>query len=96
MKIMIIQILGILDVIVAISFWIYGVFGLIPSGLVLILGLILLGKSIGFIYNLNIASILDIVCAMIIIFSSTIDIPIILVIIVSLFLLQKGIFSLLS
>jgi len=93
---MIVKILGILDIIVAISFWISGIFGLIPSGLILIFGLVLLGKGMGFIYNLNITSILDIICAIIIIFSSSIDIPKILVIIVSLFLLQKGAFSLLG
>ena len=94
---MIVKILGTLDVFVAICFWIFGVFHLsFLSGFILVLGFFLLVKGIAFAATLNIVSIIDIVCAFIIIGSTSMIMPVVIVIIVSLFLLQKGIFSMLS
>ena len=94
---MIIKILGILDIIVAISFWLFGVFNLqIMSGFILVLGLFLLAKGIVFITGMSITSVLDIISAIIIISAVSIHMPFIVVVIVSLFLIQKGVFSLLS
>jgi hypothetical protein len=93
---MIIKILGILDIFVGMCFWVFGIFGLIPGEFIILLGLFLLCKGIVFATNLSVASILDIISSIIIIFSSSIEMPNFLIIIVSLFLLQKGIFSLLS
>ena len=92
---MIVKILGILDIFVAIFFWVFMIFNIsYLSGFVFLLGLFLLAKGIVFVTTLNIASILDIMSSVIIIGSSA-NLPVIIVIIVSLFLLQKGIFSLL-
>jgi len=92
---MIIKILGILDIFLGLSFWIFVVFNLQNfSGFVLLLGLFLLAKGIVFITNFSIASILDILSSIIIIIGSSTQLPLIVVIIVSIFLLQKGIFSL--
>ncbi len=66
------------------------------SGFVLLLGLFLLVKGIVFITQLSLASILDIISSIAIITASSFELPVIVVVIVSLFLLQKGIFSLLS
>ena len=94
---MIIKILGVLDIFVGLVFWIYGIFHINSlSGLIFILGLFLLFKGIIFITGLSITSFLDIISAIIIISSSGIELPRIIVIIISLFLVQKGVFSLLS
>ncbi len=94
---MIVKLLGVLDIFVAICFWIFGVFHLsFMSGFILVLGLFLLVKGIAFVVSLNIVSAIDIICAIIIIAATSMVMPKIAVIIVSLFLLQKGIFSMLS
>ena len=93
---MIVKILGILDIFVAIFFWVFMIFNIsYLSGFVFLLGLFLLAKGIVFVTTLNIASILDIMSSVVIIIGSSANLPVIIVIIVSLFLLQKGIFSLL-
>lgn len=93
---MIIKILGILDIITAGLFWIFAIFSISSlSSFVLLSGLFLLAKGIVFITNFSFASILDIISSIIIIIGSSFALPIIFVIIVSLFLFQKGIFSLL-
>ncbi|MFA5173835.1 MAG: hypothetical protein WC438_01500 [Candidatus Pacearchaeota archaeon] len=91
----IIKILGVLDIFIGLMFWLFGIFGLFPE-LMLLLGLILLVKGIVFITGLSIISFLDIILGFIIIGSTGFEMPKIIVIIISLFLLQKGIFSLLS
>ncbi len=93
---MIVKILGVLDIFVGMCFWIFGIFGWIPEGFVLILGLFLLVKGIVFITGLSVTSFLDIGSALIIISSSSVEIPQLVVVAVSLFLIQKGIFSLMD
>ena len=93
---MIIKILGILDIFVAACFWIFGILGWIPSSFVLVLGLFLLVKGIVFITGFAVGSILDIASAIIIISATSIEMPNLVVILVTLFLLQKGIFSMVS
>lgn len=92
---MMIKILGIIDIITAVLFWIFAIFNVrYLTGIVLLLGLFLLVKGIVFIANLSLASLLDITSSIFIIYASSNEINIIFVIAVSLFLLQKGIFSL--
>ncbi|VVB78723.1 Uncharacterised protein [uncultured archaeon] len=94
---MILKVLGILDIFIALIFWIFGVFNIsFLSGFIFVLGIILLIKGVVFMTQLSIASILDITAALVIISSASIIMPKVAVIIISLFLLQKGIFSLLS
>jgi hypothetical protein len=94
---MIVKILGILDIFIAICFWIFGIFDLkIMAGFILILGLYLLAKGVVFVTGLSFASFFDILFAIIIIVASSITMPKIIVIIASLFLIQKGVFSLMS
>ena len=93
---MIIKILGILDIFVAIFFWIFMIFSIESlSSFVFLMGLFLLAKGIVFLTQLSIASILDIISSIFIIIGSYINLPVLVVVIISLFLLQKGIFSLL-
>ena len=94
---MIIKLLGILDLFIGICFWIFGVFNLeFMSGFIFILGIILLVKGVIFMTQLSIASILDIISAILIISSASMGLPIVIVIIITLFLFEKGIMSLLS
>tara|TARA_Y100000310_G_C20690587_1_gene821943 strand:+ start:3905 stop:4186 length:282 start_codon:yes stop_codon:yes gene_type:complete len=93
---MIVKILGILDIFIAIVFWLFGMFHIIPSNFILLLGMILLVKGLVFVFNLNITSILDIVSAVLIILATSINMPIIVIALITLFLLQKGVFSLMS
>ena len=71
---MIIKILGILDIFIAVVFWLFGIFHIIPSSFILILGLFLLVKGIVFITGLSIISFLDIISAVIIIIASASEI----------------------
>jgi len=95
---MIIKILGILDIFVGLVFWLFGIFNIIPSSFILLLGLILLVKGIIFITGLSIVSAVDIISGIIIIIASASEIimPKLVIILVALFLIQKGIFSMLS
>jgi len=93
---MIIKILGVADILAAILFWIFGLFGFIPEILIMIVGFYLLVKGTIFLISQDIASVLDILCAGVIFLALGFTLPKILVIIVTLFLLQKGIFSLLA
>ena len=94
---MILKILGILDIFIGICFWIFGIFNLgSMTGFIFTLGIILLIKGIIFMTQLSIASILDIICSFVLIGAGSVVLPKFVVIIISIFLIQKGIFSLLS
>ena len=93
---MLVKLLGVLDIFIAICFWIFVVLGVIPKSFIMALGIILLIKGLVFIIGLSVASILDIICALIIIIASAIEVPHVVSIIAALFLVQKGIFSLVS
>lgn len=93
---MIIKILGITDIFIAMCFWIFGIFNIIPDKFILFLGLFLLIKGLIFSIKINVTSVLDILSAAVIILSTMMPMPRFIVIIVTLFLVQKGIFSLLS
>ena len=95
---MILKLLGAIDIFVGICFWLFGIFHILPDSFILILGLFLLVKGIIFVTGLSIVSFLDILSSIIIIMASASEItmPNVVVIIITLFLLQKGIFSMLS
>jgi len=92
-----IKFLGILDLTAAIFFALNLFLGrFFPDKLVLILGIIILVKGIIFLIILDYISILDVISAVIILLSLTINIHPIISALVALFLLQKGFFSLIS
>jgi len=94
---MIIKILGILDIIIGFMFWLFGVFHIESlSGFFLIIGLYLIAKGIVFITGLSFVSGLDIVSGFLIIAAASINMPLWVILIISLFLIQKGVFSLLG
>ena len=89
-----VKILGAIDLITAILFWVFMVFDLIGlSQTITFLGIFLLIKGIVFATTLDVASVLDIISAIIIIVASAFNVHIILVIIVAIYLAQKGLFS---
>lgn len=91
---MIVKILGILDIITALLFWLSAIFHVIPSSLILFLAFILLAKGIFFVISEHVASIIDILIAAVMFLSLSFQIPQMIVIIITLILLQKGVFSL--
>jgi hypothetical protein len=93
---MIIKILGLLDILSAFSFWLFAFFGFPPKSLIMLFAFYLLVKGVIFLISADIASILDIISAGIIFLSFSFALPKFLVILVTLFLIQKGIFSLIS
>jgi hypothetical protein len=93
----IIKVLGIIDIVIGLLFWVFGVFNIeAMSGFIFLLGLFLLAKGIAFSTQLAIASILDVVSSGIIIYGSAFQVNNLMVVIVSIFLLQKGVFSMLG
>lgn len=92
---MLIKILGILDIFIAVCFWLFGIFHLVNTKFILILGFILIIKGLIFVFGLSIMSFLDIIFGVVIAISTSIAMPKIAIILIALFLLQKGIFSLL-
>ena len=86
--------IGILDIIIAVFFWVFGIFRLWPMyWIILILGLILLTKGILFAPSFKIGSFLDILCALIIIGASSGYVNSFAVMIIAIFLFLKGIFT---
>jgi hypothetical protein len=92
----IIVLLGIADILSAILFWLSSFFHFIPSNWILIIAFYLLVKGSIFLISKDFASILDIIAAVIMFISFNFTFPAIVYIIVSLYLLQKGIFSLIT
>ena len=94
-----IKILGIFDILTALLFLINNFDksdAWFPNKIVLIAGIYLLIKGVLFLFILDFASSLDVISAVIILLSLVISIHPVLSLIVIIFLVQKGIFSLLS
>ena len=92
---MIVKILGILDIIAAILFWLFGMFHIVPSSIILIIAFYLLIKGIIFVISLDAASIIDIVVSILMFISLNFNFPKVIIFLIAFFLLQKGIISLL-
>lgn len=89
----VIRVLGTIDIFAAVFFWIYGLFGIIPISLIFFFAFFLLMKGVVFLIAKDFASAGDIVCSVFMFFSIYAQLPEFMIIIVSLFLLQKGVFS---
>lgn len=95
---MITKLFGIADIFIAAIFLLslFGDSGWFPYQIVIAAGIILLIKGLLFVVFRDFASMIDVVCSVIILSSVWISIPILLSILVIIFLVQKGIFSLIS
>ena len=91
-----VKVLGVADIIAAVLIWIFGIFHILPPELIFVFGFYLLAKGVIFLISKDAASIIDVICAVVFFGAPYVTLPRAIVIIVSLFLLQKGIFSILS
>ncbi len=92
---MIIKIFGIFDFLSGFIFWL-SLFNIPGQELLLVICFYLLGKGAIFLSSGDIASILDVTSAIIIFISFEFSLPFFAVGLVSLFLIQKGVLSLVS
>lgn len=90
---MIVKILGILDILAGILFWIGSFFGFISPQVILIVAFYLIAKGAAFLISEHLMSALDVLSGIVIFASLSFAIPEIMVILITLYLLQKGIFS---
>lgn len=93
---MIVKILGVLDILAALFLWLFHFFHIIPEEIILILAFYLLAKGVVFLISKDIASMLDVLCAVLIFINLQSALPSFIIILISVFLLQKGILSLLA
>lgn len=93
---MITKALGIFDIMVGLFFLLFYFLDFISSGFIVTLGIILLIKGVLFGLSIDFASIGDGISAIIILLSTSMDIPRMMAIVISLFLFQKGLMGLIS
>lgn len=93
---MIVKFLGIIDIIAALLFWIFGIFHVIPESFVLFFACIIFAKGLIFVISEHIASVVDILVGIVMFASLSITLPKFVVIIFTFILLQKGIVSLIA
>ena len=91
---MLIKALGILNIVIAIIFWIFGFLGIIPRIIIWIFALYLLIKGIFFIFWMSFSSIVYIVSSLIMFASIYWRMPQLIVVIVTVILIGKGIYDL--
>ena len=93
---MIVKILGIFDLLAAVFFWVFAFYGIIPGSIVLFFAVYLIIKGTIFVITMEaIASGLDIISGLVLFFSLQFALPNFIIVIVTLYLIQKGVFSLL-
>lgn len=92
---MITKLLGILDILCAIFLGLFYFFHFIPVQLMMAAGLYLGAKGAFFLISKDIASIFDVICALVIFTIIAFPVPYPIMMLCCLFLVQKGIFSLL-
>ena len=92
---MVVKILGTLDLITAVLFWLSITFKIIPESFIIILALYLIAKGAAFLISKDVASVLDIITGILIFASIPFQLPRIVITLTIIYLLQKGIFSLL-
>jgi len=99
---MVVKVLGGLDLVIGGVFWIYGIFtilwnfNIIPGIIITILGVLLLIKGLIFAIGLDVMSFLDVIFGIVIIYSASFKMPFVVITFISIFLIQKGVFSFLD
>ena len=86
---MIIKILGTLDILSGIFFWLFAFFQIIPESVILLIAFYLIAKGVAFLISKDVVSVLDIIAGAIIFASLSFTIPLIISVIVTIYLLQK-------
>ncbi|HJX50651.1 MAG TPA: hypothetical protein VJ438_04260 [Candidatus Nanoarchaeia archaeon] len=91
---MLVKILGALDILAGIIFWLSFPFP-IPAIILGIFGIYVLAKGLIFVgFGLDVLSAIDIIAGILIIASVSISMPVILISVISIYLIGKGLFSL--
>lgn len=96
---MLIKALGVFDILAALAILLDALDranSWFPRNIILAVGILLLVKGLFFLIFGDFATIFDIICAVIILISLAVSMPLILMIIIGVFLLQKGIISVVS
>ena len=88
--------LGYVDLILGVLLLIRSVYGIIPVALLVFLAMILFLKAFVFVWGGDVASMMDIISAMIIFSYAVIAMPAFIGIGISIYLIQKGVFSFFS
>jgi len=91
---MILIILGAIDILIALLFFLSTMVSFIPQEILLFFGLYLIAKGVVFASLGDKISIIDIICGIILIIAVSLTIPKLIVFAVVIYLLQKGAFSL--
>ena len=91
---MIVKILGVFDLISAAIFWLYFFFH-IGSSIIIFPAIYLIIKGALFLISLDIPSVIDIIVGILILISLNFSLPIFIGVLIILYLLQKGVLSLL-
>jgi len=90
---MVVKLLGTLDLIAALLFFLSAIFSIVPQSWVVVIGLYVLVKGIIFAISKDYASFIDIASGTVILLSINFPIHIVIVVIVCLYLVQKGVVS---
>ena len=94
---MIVRILGGVDIALGVLFWVAMVFNIgYFDPLLLLLSLGIIVKGVVFLMGMDFASAIDVISGFLIIYGLNYGLHLLLVVIVSIFLIQKGVFSLWS
>lgn len=85
--------LGNVDLVLGILLILKSFYDIVPTGLIFFFAIMLVLKALPFIFGGDIASIFDVFIVVIILFLGVAEIPFIILILLSVYLIQKGIFS---
>jgi len=91
---MIVKILGFLDILSGVLFWFFAFFNIIPEGLILFFAFYLMLKGLSFALSKDFLSLIDISVGALMFMSVSMQFPTIVSILMSLYLIGKGIISL--
>lgn len=92
---MLVKILGGFDLLVAIVLFLLALSIGMPTWLLIILIVVLAGKSLPFVIKLDIASIIDVLVAIVLVFAIVSSVNALILVVAALAIGQKGVFSLL-
>tara|TARA_B100001971_G_C18167875_1_gene525342 strand:- start:946 stop:1215 length:270 start_codon:yes stop_codon:yes gene_type:complete len=89
--------MGTIDIALGVLFWIAMVFSFSYfNPLILLLSLVLIVKGIVFLMGMDFASVVDVISGFLIVYALSYGLHTLIVVIISIFLIQKGVFSLWS
>lgn len=88
--------LGNIDLTLGILLLVRSIYGIIPMGLILFLVILLFLKAFTFVWGGDVASILDVISSVAVFASVSVEIPSFVFVVISIYLIQKGLLSYLN